>query len=150
MKKIKIAQIGAGHDHASAAITTLKKNSDIFEIIGYAVVPEDDGNPPQYAYESAKSCYEGLPLMTVEEILNYPGLDAVCIETEDRALTKYALMAAEKGLVIQMDKPGGIDDAEFDRLIDVVKAKNLVFHVGYMYRYNQAIMKVKEDIKAGK
>ena len=29
MKKIKIAQLGAGHDHATAAITTLKLQSDI-------------------------------------------------------------------------------------------------------------------------
>ena len=34
MKKIKIAQIGAGHDHATAAITTLKQQSDIYDFIG--------------------------------------------------------------------------------------------------------------------
>lgn len=150
MKKIKIAQIGAGHDHATATFSLLKQQSDIYDLVGYAVVPEDNQNPPPYSYEGNKSCYENVPMMTVDEILNYPGLDAVCIETEDRALTKYALMAAEKGLAIHMDKPGGIDGEEFDKLIDTVKEKNLIFHVGYMYRYNPAIIKVKEDIKSGK
>lgn len=150
MKKIKIAQIGAGHDHATAAISMLKHHSDIFELVGYAVVPEDLKNPKQYGYEGNKTCYDGIPQMSAEEILNYSGLDAVCIETEDSALTKYAIMAAEKGLHIQMDKPGSIDDTDFDRLIDLVKSKNLVFHVGYMYRYNPEIVKVKEDIKSGK
>lgn len=150
MKKIKIAQIGTGHDHAGCAIVTLKRHSDIFDLVGYAVVPEDDGNPKEYGYEANKIHYAEVPQMTVEEILNYPGLDAVCIETEDRALTKYAIMAADKGLHIQMDKPGGIDDAEFDRLIDLVKEKNLVFHTGYMYRYNPEILKAKEYIKTGK
>ena len=88
--------------------------------------------------------------MTVEEILNYPGLDAVCIETEDRRLTEFAIMAAEKGLHIQMDKPGSASDKDFDRLIDLVKEKNLVFHIEYMYRYNPSVMKLKEDIKSGK
>lgn len=150
MKKIKIAQIGAGHDHATAAITTLKLHNDIYEIVGYAVVPEDKENLERFAYEGNKQCYDGVRQMTVDEILNYPELDAVCIETEDRALTKYAKMAAKAGLHIQMDKPGGIDGKEFDELIDIVKEKNLIFHTGYMYRYNPEVKKLKEDIKNGK
>ena len=59
-------------------------------------------------------------------------------------------MAAEKGLHIQMDKPGSESDEDFDRLIDIVKSKNLVFHMGYMYRYNPAVIQLKEDIKSGK
>lgn len=147
-KKIKVAQIGVGHDHAADAFTTLKNHSDLFDLVGFAVVPEDSLNPG-CTYEDRKGSFEGYPQMTVEEILNYPELDTVVIETEDRALTKYAQMAANKGLNIQMDKPGGINGDEFDKLIDTVKEKNLVFHTGYMYRYNTAYMKLKEDIKNG-
>lgn len=150
MKKIKVIQIGTGHDHATAAIGTLKQADDIFELVGFVVVPEDSNNVYWNTYEGTRQAYEGVKRLTLDEALNYPELDAVCIETEDRALTKYALMAAEKGLHIQMDKPGGTDDAEFDRLIDIVKEKQLVFHTGYMYRYNPAVQKLKEDIKAGK
>ncbi len=150
MRKIKIAQIGVGHDHASAAIKTLQLLSDIYELVGFAIVPEDSLNLARHSYEGNKRFYEGVPELTVDEILNYEGLDAVCIETEDRALTKYALMAAEKGLHIQMDKPGGVSDEEFDKLIDLVSEKKLVFHTGYMYRYNPAVLSLKEDIKEGK
>ena len=150
MKKIKIAQIGTGHDHAPSAIRTLKLQSDIYDVVGYAVVPEDSKNLDRFSYNGNKSAYDGLKRFSVEEILNYPDLDAVCIETEDRALTKYALMAANRGLHIHMDKPGGIDDGAFDKLIDTAKAKNLVFHLGYMYRYNPAVMKLFKDIDAGK
>lgn len=150
MKKIKIAQIGVGHDHAASAITTLKLQSDIYELIGYAVVPEDAGGVDRFTYNCNKSCYDGVKRMTVDEILNYPDLDAVCIETDDAALTKYSIMAAERGLHIQMDKPGGIDSDEFDKLIDIVKEKKLVFHTGYMYRYNPAVLQLKKDINDGK
>lgn len=149
MRKIKIAQIGVGHDHANAVMATLKLQSDIFETVGFCRVPEDEGNIPEI-YAGRDSFYEGVLELTPEEILNYDGLDAVAIETEDRALTKYALLAAERGLHIHMDKPGGVDDNEFNRLIETVKAKNLVFNVGYMYRYNPAIIKLKDDIKSGK
>lgn len=145
MKKIKIAQIGAGHDHAADVISTLKLLRDIYELIGYAAVDGDES-----VYDNNQRAYEDVKRMTVDEILNYPGLDAVCIETEDRRLTEYAIMAAEKGLHIQMDKPGSESDDDFDRLIDLVEEKNLVFHMGYMYRYNPAVIKLKEDIKSGK
>lgn len=150
MKKIKIAQIGAGHDHATAAISTLKLQSDIYDLVGFAVVPEDKNALERFSFEGNKWAYEDVKQMTVEEILNYPDLDAVCIETEDRALTKYALMAAKAGLHIQMDKPGGICGEEFDELVDLVKEKKLVFHTGYMYRYNPEVLKLKQDIKEGK
>ena len=150
MKRIKIAQIGTGHDHAFSPIPTFKKLSDIFEFVGYCTVPEDEYNVPQFSNQAHKWAIGDAKQLTLDEILNYPDLDAVCIETEDRALTKYAIMAAEKGLHIQMDKPGGIDDAEFDRLIDIVEEKKLVLHIAYMYRYNPAVIKLKEDIKAGK
>lgn len=150
MKKIKIAQIGTGHDHASGAIATLKLQSDIYDLVGYAQVPEDKENLVRFSYDGNKGFYKDVKQMTVEEILSYPDLDAVCIETEDRALTKYAIMAAERGLHIQTDKPGGIDNAEFDKLVDIAKEKNLVLHFGYMYRYNPAVVQIKEDIKKGK
>lgn len=145
MKKIKIAQIGAGHDHSADAMTTLIRHNDIYEVVGYAVA---EGDEPFYNTHTA--AYENVPKMTVDEILNYRGLDAVCIETEDRRLTEFAIRAAEKGLHIQMDKPGSESPEDFDRLIDLVKAKNLVFHIGYMYRYNPAIIQLKKDIKDGK
>ncbi len=152
MKRIKIAQIGAGHDHAPAAIQTLKllDQAGVYELVGYCVVPEDSGNIPANSYDANKDSYKDVKQISLEEILNYKGLDAVAIETEDRALTKYALLAAEKGLHIQMDKPGGIDGDEFDRLIDAVESKKLVFHTGYMYRYNPAVLKLKQDIAEGK
>lgn len=150
MKRLKIAQIGVGHDHADCAIRTLKHMSDTFEIIGVAVVPEDWNNSKQHPFGADEWAYDGLPRMTVEEILARDDLDGVCIETEDRALTKYALMAAERGFNIHMDKPGGLSDEEFDRLIDTMKQTGKVFSTGYMYRYNPAVLKLKEDIANGK
>lgn len=152
MRKIKIAQIGAGHDHSVATIITLKllDKEGLFDLVGYCTVPEDVKNPTMFAPDNIHREFDSVRRMTLDEILNCDGLDAVVIETEDRALTKYALMAAEKGLNIQMDKPGGIDGDEFDRLIDTVKQKKLVFHTGYMYRYNPAVLKLRKDISDGR
>lgn len=145
MKKIKVAQIGAGHDHASITMKSLKFHSDIYDIVGYAVVPGDEE-----VYEINKDLYDGINRMSVDEILNFPDLDAVFIETEDRRLTEYAIKAAERGLHIHMDTPGSQSDEDFDKLVNIVKQNNLVFQLGYMYRYNPAVLKLKKDIDEGR
>ncbi len=43
MRKIKIAQIGTGHDHATQNFNSILKQSDIFDVVGYARVENEDG-----------------------------------------------------------------------------------------------------------
>ena len=122
MKKIKIAQIGIGHDHATMIFESLTRQSDVFE-----------------RYAEKLHLLKGYKSLTIEEIMDDPQIVAVTVETEEVCLSKYALMAAEHGKHIHMDKPGGVDEAEFERLIETVRAKKLIFHTGYMYRYNPEI-----------
>lgn len=140
MKKIKVAQIGVKHDHAPAAFKSITHLTDEFEVVGFATENPDD---------TVGDVYASYPRMTPEEILAIPDLDAVVIETSELNLAKYALMAAERGLAIQMDKPGGIELADFEKLIATVKEKKLVFHTGYMYRYNPAVVKAREMVRNG-
>jgi len=93
--------------------------------------------------------FNGYPELTLEEILNDPTIEAVTVETEEIHLTKYAIMAAEHGKMIHMEKPGGTSLEEFEKLISIVKVKNLVFHTGYMYRYNPTIREVIDNAKNG-
>ena len=151
MKKIKIAQIGIGHDHACSTFLTLK-NSKYFDLVGYCKVPEDDGG-----YECVKDhaklydhYYDGAKKLTLEEIFAIPDLDAVAIETFDLALVKYAKMAAERGLHIYMDKAPGESAEEFEELLSIVKQKNLAFSLGYMYRFNPILNSVFLEVKDGK
>ncbi len=142
MKKLKVAQIGAEHDHAECIINSIIKNNDIFELGGYAI-PEGEKN-------IAPKTYENIKQLSVDDILNMSELDAVIIETSEPNLTKYALASAERGFHIHMDKPGGMDLKDFEKLITTVKANNTILHLGYMYRYNPAVIKLFEDIKNGK
>lgn len=149
-KKIKIAQIGTAHDHACSAFFTLK-NSKEFEMVGYCEVPDDD-----HGYECVKEhdvlyahFYDGAKKLTLEEIFAIPDLDAVAIETFDLNLVKYAKMAAERGLHVYMDKAPGESAKEFEELLSIIKAKNLAFSIGYMYRFNPLLKKVFASVKSG-
>jgi predicted dehydrogenase len=48
-----------------------------------------------------------------------------------------------------MEKPGGVELSDFEELIDVLKAKSLVFSTGYMYRFNPVILEVLDRIEKG-
>ena len=144
MKKIRIGQIGTGHPHAGAAFNTLRKLPDMFEIVGIA-----EPVPERVCRLTERKVYHDIPVYTVEELLALEDLDAVTIETDELYLTKYALAAAERGLHIHMDKPGGIDLPDFEKLIETVRRNGTVLHLGYMYRYNPYVQELLRQAKTG-
>ncbi len=143
MKKIRIAQIGTGHTHAGACFNTLKKRSDLFEIVGVAE-PEKER-----LVRLERETYKGFPVYTVDEILNMKDLDAVTVETDEEYLSKYAIAAAEKKLHVHMDKPGGLLYDDFARLVEIVKKNDTVLHLGYMYRYNPYVLQLLKEVRNG-
>lgn len=145
MKKIKIAQIGtSANSHGNNIFSALRKNDDLFEVVGYAFPENERKKFPQKMNE-----FDGCRELSLDEILNNPEINAVAVETEEMYLSKYALMVADSKKHIHMEKPGGVDLADFEKLIRTVKNNKTVFHTGYMYRYNPYIMELKEQIKNG-
>lgn len=145
MRKIKIAQIGTNrYSHGNEIFKTLTEHPDVFEIVGYAL-PENE----REKFPNKMGCFEGYREMTVEEILNDPEIEAVTVETDEIYLTKYALMAAKAGKHMHMEKPGGRELAEFEKLISIVKKNQTVFHTGYMYRYNPCLIDIIDRIQKG-
>ncbi len=145
MRKIRIAQIGTSQNgHGTLIWKSLIKQSDAFEVLGYAF-PEQEGEK----FPSHQKYFEGYRELAVEEILNDPEIEAVAIETEEINLTKYALMAAKAGKHVHMEKPGGTELAEFEALIAAMKKSGKIFSMGYMYRFNPKIMEAMEKIARG-
>ena len=145
MSKIRIAQIGTSiNSHGNFIWSSLVKQSDVFEVVGYAL-PENE----REKFPTAMKYFEGFREMTVDEILSDETITAVSIETEEIYLTKYALMAAKAGKHIHMEKPGGQCLSDFEQLIETVRKNGTVFHTGYMYRYNPLIVELLDQIKKG-
>ncbi len=145
MKKVKIAQIGTSQNsHGRNIWNTLCQQNDIFEVVGYAL-PENE----REKFPNGMSDFQGFREMTVDEILSDSEIEAVAVETEEIYLTKYAMMVANSGKHLHMEKPGGCELADFERLVGTLKDKNLVFSLGYMYRFNPVIRKTLERVKKG-
>lgn len=145
MKRIRIVQIGVGHDHAQGNFDSFIRHGDLFEMMGYVRFPDE-----AETFEENSWQYEGWREYTLEEALAIPGLDAVTVETSDWNLVKYALICAERGLHVFMDKPGSQRVEDFELLMSTVKRTGKVFSIGYMYRFNDAVKKALSDVKSGR
>ena len=142
MKRLKVGQIGIGHNHGSGKMKAARKFPELFDVIGYA---EENGRWIEKRGDF--EAYAGLPRLSVEEIIERS--DAVIVESDVWDLTKYAKMCVDAGKHIHMDKPASGNLEEYKYVLDTAKEKNLVVQLGYMYRYNPAVLECFEHIKNG-
>lgn len=143
MRKIRIAQIGINeYSHGRDIFNTLKALPDEYEIVGYALVENE-----KEKFAHILSVFDGYKELTLDEILTDPTIEAVTVETEEIHLSKYARLAAEHGKHIHMEKPGGTCLTDFEEMLNAVEKGGKTFHVGYMYRYNPAVIDLLAKIK---
>jgi len=142
--KIKAAQIGTAHAHASGKMATMRKYSDDYEIVGFA---EPDKNLRIRA--AIHPTYRDLKWMSVDDLLATPGLQVVAVETQVRDLVPTAHKCIAAGVSIHLDKPAGESLEEFKKLLSAATAKKLIVQMGYMLRYNPAMQLTYKLAKEG-
>ena len=135
-KRIKIGQIGTGHEHASGKMSTFRKLSDHYEVVG--IVEPDPGLRKRH---EKNSTYKGLTWMTEEQLFNTKGLQAVAVEVDadDDHLMDIAGRSINAGMHIHLDKPGGESLSKFKKVLDEAGRRNLTIQLGYMYRNNPQV-----------
>ena len=143
MKKIKIGQIGIGHNHGEGKMLAFRKFPELFDVVGYA---EDD--PSWIEKRGSLKAYDGLPRLSVPELLS--SVDAVVVETAVPNLTETAALCIDAGKHIHLDKPGSGTLEDFGAMLSSAKEQQLVVQMGYMYRYNPAIERTIEAVRSGK
>ena len=67
MKKIKIAQIGIGHDHALELLHCIVNHTDIFEFVGLAI-PESEKTDFPKRYEKVAQYHTPLILQVMNSL----------------------------------------------------------------------------------
>lgn len=140
--RIKIGQIGVGHGHASKL--SVYRNSPDYEVVG--MVEPDEGLRRKAQRESV---YQGLPWLTRDQLLATQGLQAVLVETRIRDLLDNAEVCIEAGKHVHLDKPAGNSLPQFRRILASAEKKKLLVQMGYMYRYNPAVILLREFLQRG-
>jgi predicted dehydrogenase len=145
MNRIKIGQIGIGHEHASGKMAALRQLPEFYEVVGISEEKDTEWRHSQRTHKA----YDGLKWMTEEELLNTSGLRAVAVETNMPDLAPTATRCMERGQHMHMDKPGGETLEPFLQLIAGCKARKLAIQLGYMYRSNPAIRLCLKAVRQG-
>ena len=141
--RIRIGQIGTGHAHASGKMAVYRETSD-FEVVGLV---EPDAK--RAANASANKIYADIPQMSREQLLNTPGIQAVAIETDIEDLLENTEAAIDAGCHVHLDKPAGSSYPHYQRILNKADAAGLAVQMGYMYRYNPAVVLVRQLIEDG-
>jgi predicted dehydrogenase len=87
--------------------------------------------------------------MTRDELLNIKDLDAVLVETRVADLLNTAEVCIAAGKHIHLDKPAGDNLTQYKRILDNAKKQNLLTQMGFMYRYNPAVVLLRDFLKKG-
>jgi len=145
-RRIKIGQIGTGHEHASGKMATFLKLSDHYEVVGIA-----EPDPALRERHRNTSLYKNLPWMTEEELLKIEGLQAVAVEvdSDDDRIMDIASRCINAGMHIHLDKPGGESFSKFKKVLDEAGRRNLTVQLGYMYRNNPAVQFCRNAVQQG-
>ena len=142
--RIKAAQIGTQHAHASGQLATIRKYPEVFELVG---VVESDPQERQAARQ--RETYRNVNWLTEEQLLNTPGLQVVAVETHVRDLLSTAQRCVDAGMHIHLDKPAGASFGDLQKLHATAQQKGLTIQMGYMYRYNPAFRFIFQAARDG-
>jgi predicted dehydrogenase len=141
-RRLRIGQIGVAHGHASKL--SVYRASPDYDVVG--IVEPDSMLRSQAARQPA---FRGLTWMTQEQLLNSAGLDAVLVETRVRDALDVAEECVAAGKHIHLDKPAGSSLPRFRRLLAAAAEKRLLVQMGYMYRYNLAVVLLRQVLARG-
>lgn len=139
---IKIGQIGVGHAHASKL--SVYRNSPDYEVVG--VVEPDEGLRKRV---ESLPLYRGLKWLTRDQLLGTRDLQAVLVETRVRDLLDHAEACVSAGKHVHIDKPAGESLGQFKRILTTAAEQKLLVQMGYMYRYNRAVVLLQEFLEQG-
>lgn len=141
-RRIKIGQIGVQHAHATKL--SVYRASPDYEVVGIVEV-----DPAARERAQVQPAFRDLPWMTEEQLLNQPGLDAVLVETPVRDLLSTAARCVSAGKHIHLDKPAGASLTDYQHLLTRAQSQRLLVQMGYMYRYNPAVLLLRDFLSRG-
>lgn len=140
--RIKIGQIGTTHAHALGKLDTIRKFSDVYDLVG---VVEPDASRRR----ELQNRYPDLVWLDEDDLLSTDGLQAVAVETKVEELVPTGTRCLQAGHHIHLDKPAGESWEACRELHAEATARKLTVQMGYMFRYNPGFEFLFQVVRKG-
>ena len=129
--KIKLAQYGISHDHASGKAKVMGESDEV-DFCGVFEPSEETR-----VALGAHSVYEGVHwFSSVEEMLEDEAIVGIAVQGKVSQNLAFARQVLEHGKHVWLDKPAGDDLDAFRAVLNIAREKGLLVQLGYMFRYN--------------
>jgi predicted dehydrogenase len=113
---------------------------------GAKLVAKGHYNPSRFDEISARF---GVPCLSEAELLEHPGVDAICLATPSGQHAAQAIAAAQAGKHVLVEKPMALTLADADRMIEGCADAGVKLGVLLQRRAEPTFKRIKEAIEAG-
>lgn len=138
-----IAAIGTAHPHVSVRLDVARRIEGI-KLIGIA----DDDRDNDETVE-ALSQHLDVPILSSEEVIERDDIHGVIVEPWTYEMVDTSIRILEAGKSVLVEKPGGSNPADLQRLVDAEKDADGIVQIGYNFRFSPMVEFAKEIISSG-
>ena len=143
--KVKLAQYGVLHDHASGKARVMKESDEV-DFCGVfepdSVAREAVENVDPYRDLNWFSCKE--------DMLNDETIDGIAIQGKVSDNLTFADEVLSHNKHVWLDKPAGDSLQAFREVLAVANEKGLLVQLGYMFRYNAGFQFLLDWVASGR
>lgn len=138
---LRLAMLGAWHTHAHGLVRQIAAHPEEFLLRGLY-------DPDTSVLDNRLATWRGLipdlrRLESPTALLAEP-IDAVLVEGLVDQNLHWARLALEAGYHVLLEKPAGVDLAEFRSLCRLARERNLHLQMAYLFRYMPAVQRLLE------
>ena len=99
--------------------------------------------------KETSSIGQGRLTQEIRDILDDSQISAVHIATPNHTHYALAKMALEAGKNVLIEKPMTLNSREAHELVELAASRELVLHVGHIFRYNSALRTARQILQSG-
>ncbi|MCH8198790.1 MAG: Gfo/Idh/MocA family oxidoreductase, partial [Chloroflexi bacterium] len=107
-------------------------------------------DPRPHALDRFRADFGGPTFATVEEMCAKADIDVVYVMTPDALHAEHAIVAAEHGKHVMLDKPMGLTLEECDRVIEAAERNRVWVLVGHTQSLDPPILKMAQIAQSGR
>ena len=143
---LKLAMLGMHHAHAHGMVRQMADHPGEFQLV--AAFDPDVGLARDRAARWGP-LLGGLPICDSAEELLGRQLDGVIVEGQVEENLHWAKMALERALPVLLEKPPGLDLAEYRGLVDLARLNGVRVQMIYLFRYMSAVLEMLRMARDG-